>query len=101
MRGGYDRRMGIPVSILLIAAGAILAFAVTGHANGLNVHTVGWILMAAGLVGLVLSMIMWDSWAGGGFYTRRRRAVAYDAPPAAPVANRRVVQEDVVDEGPV
>jgi hypothetical protein len=49
----------------------------------------------------VLSMIMWDSWAGGGFYSRRRRAVAYDAPPAAPVATRRVVQEDVVDEGPV
>jgi uncharacterized protein DUF6458 len=87
--------MAIPVSILLIAVGAILAFAVTGSTSGLNVHTVGWILMAAGLVGLVLSMIMWDSWAGGGFY-RRRRAVAYDAPPAAPVAPaRRVVQEDV------
>jgi hypothetical protein len=101
MRGGYDPRMGIPVSILLIAGGAILAFAVTGSTSGLDIHTVGWILMAAGLIGLVLSMIMWDSWAGGGFYNRRRRAVAYDAPPAAPVANRRVVQEDVVDEGPL
>ena len=90
--------MGIPVSILLIAVGAILAFAVTGSTSGVNVHTVGWILMAAGLVGLVLSMILWDSWAGGGFYGRRRRAVAYDAPPAAPVApttGRRVVREDV------
>lgn len=94
--------MGIPVSILLIAGGAILAFAVTGSTSGINIHAVGWILMAAGLVGLVLSLIMWDSWAGGGFYTRRRRAVAYDdAPPAAPVANRRVVREDVVDEGPL
>ena len=104
MRGGYDPRMGIPVSILLIAGGAILAFAVTGTTSGINIHAVGWILMAAGLVGLVLSLIMWDSWAGGGFYSRRRRAVAYDAPPAAPaapVATRRVVQEDVVDEGPV
>ena len=96
--------MAIPVSILLIAGGAILAFAVTGSTSGLDINTVGWILMAAGLLGLVLSMILWDSWAGGGFYSRRRRAVAYDAPPAAPaapVANRRVVQEDVVDEGPV
>ena len=93
--------MGIPVSIFLIAVGAILAFAVDATTSGLNLHTVGWILMAAGLVGLVLSLIMWDSWAGGGFYTRRRRAVAYDAPPAMPVTNRRVVREDVVDEGPL
>jgi uncharacterized protein DUF6458 len=92
--------MGIPVSILLIALGAILAFAVTGNASGIDIHTVGWILMAAGLVGLVLSMIMWDSWAGGGYFSHRRR-VAYDAPPAAPPAptGRRVVREDV-DEGP-
>jgi len=91
MRGGYDRRMGIPVSILLIAGGAILAFAVTGSTSGVDIHAVGWILMAAGLVGLVLSLILWDSWAGGGFYSRRR-SVAYDAPPTT---RRRVVREDV------
>jgi hypothetical protein len=83
--------MGIPVSILLIAVGAILAFAVSATTSGVDIHTVGWILMAAGLVGLVLSMILWDSWAGGGYWGRRRRAVAYDAPPA----RRRVVREDV------
>src|SRR3954454_14558078 len=87
--------MGIPVSILLIAGGAILAFAVDAKSSAVNVHAIGWILMAAGLVGLVLSMILWDSWAGGGYYSRRRRTVAYDAPPAAPVARRRVVNEDV------
>ena len=91
MPGGYEPRMGIPVSILLIAGGAILAFAVTGSTSGVNIHAVGWILMAAGLVGLVLSLIMWDSWAGGGFYARRRRTVAYDAP----ATTRRVVREDV------
>jgi hypothetical protein len=97
--------MGIPVSIFLIAIGAILAFAVDATTSGVNIHTVGWILMAAGLVGLVLSMILWDSWAGGGYWGgRRRRTVAYDAPPpAAPVAPRRrtVVQEDVDDGPPV
>src|SRR3954468_6753385 len=101
MPGGHRGGMGIPVSILLIAGGAILAFAVDATSSAVNIHAVGWILMAAGLVGLVLSMILWDSWAGGGYYSRRRRAVAYDAPPAAPVANRRVVREDVVDEGPL
>jgi hypothetical protein len=94
MPAGYERRMGIPVSILLIAAGAILAFAVTGSTSGLNIHAVGWILLIAGLVGLVLSFVMWDTWAGGGYYTRRRRTVAYeDVPPAT--AGRRVVREDV------
>jgi hypothetical protein len=88
--------MGIPVSILLIAAGAILAFAVTGSTSGLNIHAVGWILLIVGLVGLVLSFILWDSWAGGGFYSSRRRRVAYtSAPPPATTNVRRVVREDV------
>jgi hypothetical protein len=83
--------MGIPVSILLIAVGAILAFAVSATTSGVDIHTVGWILMIVGIVGLVLSMIMWDTWAGGGYFTRRR-TVAYDAPPSG---RRRVVREDV------
>jgi Domain of unknown function (DUF6458) len=89
--------MGIPVSILLIAGGAILAFAVTGTTSGVNIHAVGWILMVVGLLGLVLSLILWDSWAGGGFWSQSRRTVVYDPPPRAP--RRRVVREDV-DEGP-
>jgi hypothetical protein len=84
--------MGIPVSIFLIAAGAILAFAVDATTSGLDLHAVGWILMAAGLVGLVLSLILWDSWAGGGYFGRSRPPVAYDRR-AAP--RRRVVREDV------
>ena len=74
--------MGIPLSLFLVAGGAVLAFAVTGHANGINIHAVGWILMAAGVVLLVLSLIMWDSWAGGGYWNRgamppRRRPPPY------------------------
>jgi hypothetical protein len=86
--------MGIPVSIFLIAIGAILAFAVDATTSGLNLHTVGWILMAAGLVGLVLSLIMWDSWAGGGYFGRSRRTAVYDAP-TRPAGRRTVVREDV------
>ena len=55
--------MGIPVSLLLITAGAILAFAVTATNSHVDLHAVGWILMAVGLAGLVLSLILWDSWA--------------------------------------
>lgn len=84
--------MGIPVSILLFAAGAILAFAVDASSNTIDINTVGWILMVAGVVGLVLSAILWDSWAGGGYFARRR-PVAYDAGPAP--TRRRIVREDV------
>ena len=64
--------MGIPVSLLLIAAGAILAFAVEATSSAVDIHTVGWILMAAGLLGLVLSMILWDSWFSGAPRAPRR-----------------------------
>jgi hypothetical protein len=83
--------MGIPISLLLGAAGAILAFAVTGKVNGVDLDAVGWILMVAGFVGLVLSLVMWDTWAGGGFW--HRRAYYDEEPPVAP--RRRVVREDV------
>ncbi|MFH9355324.1 DUF6458 family protein [Kitasatospora sp. NPDC017646] len=45
--------MGIGGCILLFAAGAVLAFGVDWHFSGMNVHVVGWILMAAGLLGLI------------------------------------------------
>ena len=74
--------MGIGVSIFLIALGAILAFAVNAEVSGLDVQTVGWILLAVGVVGLVLSMIFWSSWGGPGGM-RRRTTYVEDGPPAA------------------
>lgn len=44
-------------SVFLIALGAILAFAVTVSAEGFNLNTVGYILMAAGALGVVLTLI--------------------------------------------
>jgi hypothetical protein len=61
--------MGISVSILLIAAGAILKWAVTASTSGINLQTVGMILFIVGIVGLVASMMFWSSW--GGFGGRR------------------------------
>jgi len=58
--------MGIGVSLILIAVGAVLAFAVhiTGH--GFNLHTIGIILLVVGAIGALLSMIFWSSWGGFG-----------------------------------
>lgn len=50
--------MGIGVSIFLIAAGAILSFAVEASAEGININTVGIILMIVGAVGLLASMLI-------------------------------------------
>lgn len=55
--------MGIAISILVGAVGAILRFALTTPTNqhDFNIHTGGMILMIAGIVGLALSMLFWSS----------------------------------------
>ena len=58
--------MGISLSILLIAVGAILTWAVSAQVSGLDITAVGVILMIAGFVGLVTSFIFWSSWGGFG-----------------------------------
>ena len=50
--------MGIGTSIFLLAVGAILAFAVTDAISGVDLTVVGYILMAAGLIGLVVTLIV-------------------------------------------
>ena len=76
--------MGIGTSILLIAVGAILKYAVTAHVSGVDVNTVGVILMVVGAAGLVLSLLWMTIWAD-----RRRGAVVGE-----PVARERVVERD-------
>jgi hypothetical protein len=76
--------MGIGVSLLLIAAGAILVWGVTGNVGSVNEDAIGWILMIVGLVGLVLSTIFWSSWAGPGYFTSRRRTYVEEGPAAPP-----------------
>jgi hypothetical protein len=48
--------MSIGVSIFLIAAGAILRYAVTAEVSGVELQTVGLILMIVGIIGLVISL---------------------------------------------
>ena len=54
--------MGIGVSLLLLAIGAILTFAVEVTTDGFNINTIGIILMIVGGVGLLFTMFLWDSW---------------------------------------
>jgi hypothetical protein len=67
--------MTIGTSIFLIAVGAIIRYAVTFHVSGASRPAIGLILMLAGIVGLVLSLIY--------VATARRRVVAspYEEPP--------------------
>jgi hypothetical protein len=69
--------MGISVSLLLAAIGAVLIWAVSAPVSGVNIHTVGVIVLIVGIIGFVISLFYWASWGGfGGF---RRRDVAQPA----------------------
>ena len=68
--------MGIGVSLILIAVGAVLAFAVHVTTSGFNVHTVGYTLLIVGAIGALLSLVFWSSWGGVG--GGRRRTVVED-----------------------
>ena len=70
--------MGIGVSLILIAVGAILAFAVNADVSGLEVETIGWILLVVGIVGALLSLMFWSSWGG---FSRRETVVREDTAP--------------------
>ncbi|MFD2764008.1 DUF6458 family protein [Micromonospora eburnea] len=84
--------MGIGASIFLIALGAIFAFAVDANLGWLNLNVVGWVLMLAGVVGLITTLYFWNS--------RRRTVVAPPvreqvvAEPVVPAQDDRVVREE-------
>jgi beta-lactamase regulating signal transducer with metallopeptidase domain len=59
--GGDAVPMGIGTSLFLIAVGAILYFAVNATVSGIEIATVGIILMVIGVVGLLISLFMLSS----------------------------------------
>jgi uncharacterized YccA/Bax inhibitor family protein len=71
------RAMGIGVSLILIAVGAILTWAVTAEVSGVDLNTVGVILMVVGAIGGLISLAFWSSW--GGFGGTRRETVVRDS----------------------
>jgi len=58
--------MGVSFSLILAAAGAVLIWAVSKTVSGVNIHTVGIILLVVGIVGFATSLFFWSSWGGFG-----------------------------------
>ena len=66
--------MGLSFSLLLGAAGAVLIWAVNATVSGINIHTIGIILLIVGVIGFVVSLFFWSSWGGFGSRTAGGRS---------------------------
>jgi hypothetical protein len=87
-----ENTMGIAVSMLMIAVGAVMRFAVTAKGNGFNVGTTGMVLMVVGAIGAVLSIAYWASWGGFG----HRKTV--ETTETAPGGGRTVIRQREVQQ---
>jgi hypothetical protein len=63
--------MGISVSLILVAVGAVLLYATTFTA-------IGWILLIVGVVGILLSLVFWSAWGGFGAAAGGRRTTVIE-----------------------
>jgi hypothetical protein len=85
--------VGVGVGLLLVAAGAILAFAVKRDLEGVDVQVIGAILIVVGLIGILLDLLLWHSWRGPGY----RRGAYVEGEPA-PRGYRRPGRRTIVEE---
>jgi hypothetical protein len=76
--------MGIIISLILVAFGAILTWAVETDGGTVDPQVVGVILMILGIVVFLISVVLWRTWWGPGFWAG---PPAYDEP--GPVVRRR------------
>ena len=65
--------MTLGTSIFLLAVGAIMKFAITDRVENINLETVGVILMIAGAIGILLSLLVAPRWG-------RREEIVEDRP---------------------
>ena len=81
--------MRLGTAIVLLALGAILTFALRVDVSGIDLQVVGWILMLAGALGIVLELAVW------GPRSRRRvtHSEGYGAPAAGGPAQRTTTDE--------
>ena len=80
--------MATGVSLFFLAVGAILTFAVDTTVSGVDLDTIGVILMVIGLLGMLFSLVLWDSWTPRG--VRRDDVVIDDELPVRRSVTRRV-----------
>ncbi|MDQ3646237.1 MAG: DUF6458 family protein [Actinomycetota bacterium] len=67
--------MGLGVSLFLLAVGAIFAWAVKFEVSGIEIETIGMILMVVGAIGLLFSLLFWSSFAPFGSGRREETTV--------------------------
>ena len=94
--------MGLVISLIVIAVGAILVWAVNTEPEGLDLDVIGVILMIVGLIGFLLSLLFWSSWAGPGYLRRRTYAGGdpYARRTYAPPRRATYVEEEEVGPPP-
>ncbi|HVW31620.1 MAG TPA: DUF6458 family protein [Acidimicrobiia bacterium] len=59
--------MATGISLFFLAIGAILTFAIHTAVNGVDLDTIGVILMVIGLLGMLFSLVLWDNWGVRGY----------------------------------
>jgi Domain of unknown function (DUF6458) len=89
--------MATGLSLFFLAIGAILTFAVNTTVNGIDLDTIGVILMVIGLLGMLFSLVLFDSWTSPRSHRRdddvvvgRRDVVIDDEAPVRRTVTRRV-----------
>jgi hypothetical protein len=104
--------MSIGVGIFLMVLGAILAFAVEATTPGINVNTLGIILLLTGLIAVLYSLLFWSNlspWGRRSIVPHRRRTVVEERPvqvveerPVEVIEERpvEVIEERRLDDGP-
>ena len=84
--------MSLGTGIVLFVIGAILAFALNVQLSWVDLHLVGYILMIAGAVGIIIGIIL---------LTRRRQSVATSRTVVDPVNGERVSRRTTDSDDPL
>ena len=75
--------MSLGAGIFLVVVGAILAFALNIQVSWIDLHLVGYILMVAGVIGIIIGIVL---------LTRRRTSVATTRTAVDPVTGERTTR---------
>src|SRR5919108_6559563 len=97
--------MATGISLFFLAVGAILTFAVETSVSGVDIDTIGVILMVIGLLGMLFTLVLWDSWSPRPYRSDdivvNRRDVVIDDEVPAPRSGSRPVYPLPSDHPPV
>lgn len=86
--------MATGISLFFLAVGAILTFAIDVTAEGIDLDTIGVILMVIGLLGMLFSLVLWDNW-GPTRSLRRDDDVVVDRRPDVVIDDEAPVRRSV------